>query len=37
MESIRGPGAVDPNTAMPNTGDSSDHARDIAAFLYTLR
>ena len=31
------PPAHDPKTAMPNLGLSPDHARDIAAYLYTLK
>jgi cytochrome c len=34
---IREPRAVDPSTAMPNLGVTDRDARDIAAFLYTLR
>lgn len=34
---IVAPRAVDPKTAMPNTGVSPDQARDIASYLYTLR
>jgi cytochrome c len=34
---IRDPRAMDEKTAMPNTGVTRDDARDIAAFLYTLR
>ena len=34
---IRDPKAVDPLTAMPNTGVTPSDARHIAAFLYTLR
>jgi len=34
---LRDPPAVDPRTAMPNLGLSDAEARDIAAFLYTLR
>ncbi|MGE5537721.1 MAG: c-type cytochrome [Gemmatimonas sp.] len=37
MAWIRDPRAVDGKTAMPNTGVTADDARDIAAFLYTLR
>ena len=33
---IMDPPAVDPRTAMPDLGVSERHARDIAAFLYTL-
>jgi cytochrome c len=34
---IRAPREVDPNTAMPNLGVTQQDARDIAAYLYTLR
>ena len=34
---IRDPKAVDPLTAMPNTGVTESDARHIAAYLYTLR
>jgi putative membrane protein len=34
---IQHPQAIDPNTAMPELGVSNDDARDIVAFLYTLR
>jgi cytochrome c len=34
---IREPRAVDPSTAMPDLGVADRDARDIAAFLYTLR
>ena len=34
---IRDPRAVDPLTAMPNTGVTPSDARHIAAYLYTLR
>jgi cytochrome c1 len=34
---IRNPPGVDPLTAMPDTGVTEGDARDIAAFLYTLR
>jgi len=34
---IRSPREVDPQTAMPDTGVSINDARDIAAYLYTLR
>ena len=33
---IRAPRAVDPGTAMPTLGVTDAHARDIAAYLYTL-
>jgi cytochrome c len=34
---IKDPKAVDPLTAMPNTGVTPSDARHIAAYLYTLR
>ena len=34
---LKDPPAVDPRTAMPNVGLSDDDARDVAAYLYTLR
>jgi cytochrome c1 len=34
---IRDPKGVDSLTAMPNTGVTEHDARDIAAYLYTLR
>ena len=34
---IRDPQGVDPRTAMPNLGVTALEARDIAAYLYTLR
>jgi cytochrome c2 len=34
---IRDPKAVDPLTAMPNTGVTPSDARHIVAYLYTLR
>jgi cytochrome c len=34
---LRNPPAVDPRTAMPNLGISEADARDIAAYLYTLK
>lgn len=37
MKWIRTPQDVQPGTAMPNMGVSENDARDIAAFLYTLR
>lgn len=33
---IRNPQAVDPQTAMPDTGVNQADARDIAAYLYSL-
>ncbi len=34
---IRDPQGVDPLTAMPNTGVTARDARDISAYLYSLR
>lgn len=34
---IRHPQHLEPGTAMPEMGVTADHARDIAAYLYTLR
>lgn len=34
---IRTPKAVDPQTAMPELGVGAEHARDMVAYLYTLR
>lgn len=34
---IKNPQAIEPNTAMPNLGLNDSQARDIAAYLYTLR
>lgn len=34
---VRNPQAVEPATAMPNLGVTDQQARDIAAYLYTLR
>lgn len=34
---IRDPQAVDPQTAMPDMGVSEEHARDMAAYLATLK
>ena len=34
---IQNPQAVEPNTMMPNLGVSDAVARDLAAYLYTLR
>jgi cytochrome c len=31
------PQSIEPGTAMPNLGVSDGRARDIAAYLYTLR
>ena len=37
IEWIQNPPGVDPRTAMPNLGVEETAARDIAAYLYTLR
>ena len=37
IEWIQNPPGVDPRTAMPNLGVDGAAARDIAAYLYTLR
>ena len=34
---IRAPKAFDPQTAMPDPGVGEAHARDMVAYLYTLR
>ena len=34
---IEHPKQVEPNTAMPDLGVTADQAKDIAAYLYTLR
>ena len=34
---IQNPPAVDPKTAMPHLGISESDARDVAAFIYTLK
>jgi cytochrome c len=34
---IRAPQKADPRTAMPDMGVSEPHARDMVAYLYTLR
>jgi len=34
---IRAPQLIEPNTAMPNLSVSEQQARDVAAYLYTLR
>jgi cytochrome c1 len=34
---IQNPQAVDQKTAMPNLGVTDAEARDVAAYLYTLR
>src|SRR4051812_47728953 len=37
MQFVRDPRSVSPKTAMPNVGVSPEDARDLAAYLYTLR
>jgi cytochrome c len=37
IQCIRNPPDVDPRTAMPNLGIGEPDARDIAAYLYTLK
>ncbi len=37
MQWIQNPPAIDAKTAMPNLHVTSDDARDIASYLYTLR
>ena len=37
IEWIQNPPGIDPHTAMPNLGVDETAARDIAAYLYTLR
>jgi cytochrome c1 len=37
MKWIQRPQEVDPKNAMPNMGVTDQDARDIAAYLYTLR
>jgi cytochrome c len=37
QEWIQHPRAVEPRTAMPDTGVTDGDARDIAAYLYTIR
>ncbi|MGH7618742.1 MAG: c-type cytochrome, partial [Gemmatimonadaceae bacterium] len=37
MRWIEDPPAVAPNTAMPNLGVAPQSARDIVAYLYTLK
>jgi cytochrome c1 len=37
MQWIRHPREAEPRTAMPDTGVTDGDARDIAAYLYTLR
>jgi cytochrome c1 len=34
---VRGPELIDPQTAMPNPQLTEQQARDVAAYLYTLR
>jgi cytochrome c1 len=34
---IRSPQSVEANTAMPNLGLTDQEARNVAAYLYTLR
>ncbi len=34
---VRSPRSVEPGTAMPNLGLTDQEARDVAAYLYTLR
>ena len=34
---ITNPSAVEPRTVMPNMGLTSDEARDVAGYLYTLK
>lgn len=34
---IETPQTIEPGTAMPNLGVTETHARDIAAYLYTIR
>jgi cytochrome c1 len=34
---IRSPKSIEPGTAMPELGLSDQDARDVAAYLYTLR
>lgn len=34
---IRAPKTFDPQTAMPDLGVGEEHARDMVAYLYTLR
>jgi cytochrome c len=37
MRWVQDPRGVDPQTAMPDVGVTGNDARDIAAYLYTLR
>ena len=34
---IRAPQSADPRTAMPNLGVTEEHARDMVAYLYSLK
>jgi cytochrome c1 len=34
---VRSPEVIDPQTAMPNPQLTEQQARDVAAYLYTLR
>ena len=34
---LQNPQSMDPNNAMPNLGVTADDARDISAYLYTLK
>jgi cytochrome c1 len=34
---IQNPKSVEPGTAMPDLGLTTDQAQDVAAYLYTLR
>jgi cytochrome c1 len=34
---VRSPQSIEPNTAMPTLGLNEQQARDVAAYLYTLR
>jgi cytochrome c2 len=36
-EFIRAPQKADPRTAMPDMGVTEEHARDMVAYLYTLK
>jgi cytochrome c len=37
LEGIRHPKSIDPQTAMPDMGVTEEHARDMAAYLSTLK
>ncbi len=37
VDFIRAPNVADPLTAMPDLGVTEAHARDMVAYLYTLR